>query len=89
MLFLSCCVLFKCDQVQLDTSRTLRVVFGEEQMFDVELDRNTEFRQKRTCENTVPWDGEGDYQETEATGQCIFRTDARKEDGWHWLCRNK
>lgn len=32
-------------------------------MFDVELDRDTPFRQAQDTTTTVPWTGEGDYRE--------------------------
>ncbi|KAF8527474.1 hypothetical protein BU17DRAFT_81645 [Hysterangium stoloniferum] len=47
--------------VELDQSKAARPVLGEEQIFDVELDRHTVFSPVQDLENTLPWDGDSDY----------------------------
>jgi len=47
--------------VELDQVKSSRVLLGEEQVFDVELDRNTQFAPMRDIANTLPWNGDGDY----------------------------
>ncbi|GJJ13288.1 hypothetical protein Clacol_007540 [Clathrus columnatus] len=49
--------------VELDSLKLNKPPLGEEQMFDVELDRNTPFRPVQEISDTVPWTGEGDFKE--------------------------
>ncbi|KAF8526153.1 hypothetical protein JB92DRAFT_1188905 [Gautieria morchelliformis] len=57
--------------VELDQLKAARPVLGDEQMVDVELDRNTIFLPVQDTVNTVPWNGDGDCTRNDVVGSHI------------------
>ncbi|KIJ25193.1 hypothetical protein M422DRAFT_56094 [Sphaerobolus stellatus SS14] len=48
--------------VEIDQFRSARIAHGEDQIFDIELDKSTQFAAARDVANTLPWNGDADYQ---------------------------
>ena len=78
--------------LKLEQLKAVRPVSGNEQILDIELDRNTTFLPERDNVNTIPWNGDGDYGQSDMSKSPIIDSQVADivevscESGWRANC---